>query len=81
MTLLKSCVLHFNYRAALGLIEDIKRIIENLCQEQAIAPINVELVDNEVAMIYENSSKGKVIMTFITGLKIITTFVWLKPWV
>lgn len=46
-------------RAALGLIEDIKRIIENLCQEQAIAPINVELVDNEVAMIYENSSKGK----------------------
>ena len=61
------------------MIEDIKRIIENLCQEQAIAPINVELVDNEVAMIYENSSKGKVIMTFIPGLKIITTFDWLKP--
>ncbi|VDI00276.1 transcription elongation factor SPT6 [Mytilus galloprovincialis] len=46
-------------RDALSIIEDIKKIIDDLCQEQAIAPINVELVDNEVAMIYENSNKGK----------------------
>lgn len=47
-------------RISLNLMDDIKAIITELEQEEQMASIGVELVDNEVAMIYENSNKGKV---------------------
>ncbi|KAL3856432.1 hypothetical protein ACJMK2_011193 [Sinanodonta woodiana] len=46
-------------RESLMVIDDIKEIIAELEQEQQMAPINVELVDNEVALVYENSNKGQ----------------------
>ena len=42
------------------IIDDIKTVITELEQEQQMAPINVELVDNELAMVYENTQKAEV---------------------
>jgi hypothetical protein len=47
-------------RDATYVLEDIKLIVSELEQEEQITPINVELMDNEVAMIFENSSKAQV---------------------
>jgi hypothetical protein len=47
-------------RDATYVLEDIKLIVSELEQEEQITPINVELMDNEVAMIFENSSKVQV---------------------
>ncbi|KAL8562544.1 hypothetical protein ACOMHN_045809 [Nucella lapillus] len=47
-------------RTSAMLVDDIKEILAELEQEEQIAPISVELVDNEVAMIYENSTKAKM---------------------
>ncbi|XP_076452893.1 transcription elongation factor SPT6-like [Babylonia areolata] len=46
-------------RTSCMLMDDIKDILAELEQEEQIPPINVELVDNEVAMIFENSTKAQ----------------------
>ncbi|GFR73722.1 transcription elongation factor SPT6 [Elysia marginata] len=45
-------------RQALMIIDDIKAIISELEMEQHMPPINVELVDNELAMIFENTNRA-----------------------
>lgn len=47
-------------KEALRIVEDVQRIIQELTEEVEMPAINVELVDNEVAMVYENSNKGQV---------------------
>lgn len=47
-------------REAMMLCEDIKVILTELEQEEQMPPISVELVDNEVALIFENSNKSQV---------------------
>lgn len=47
-------------RQTLDVIEDIKRCISELETEQQMAPINVELVDSNVANIYANSKTAEV---------------------
>ena len=42
------------------IIEDIKTVITELEQQQEMAPISVELVDNELAMVYEGTQKAEV---------------------
>ena len=42
------------------IIDDIKAIISELEMEQQMPPINVELVDNELAMIFENTNRAAV---------------------
>lgn len=42
------------------IIDDIKKVIAELEQEAQMPPINVELVDNELAMVYANSSRADV---------------------
>jgi hypothetical protein len=49
-------------KEALRIVEDVQRIIQELTEEVEMPSINVELVDNEVAMVYENSNKGQVIL-------------------
>lgn len=44
---------------ALMIIEDIKTVITELEQQQEMAPISVELVDNELAMVYEGTQKAE----------------------
>nr|XP_014354517.1 PREDICTED: transcription elongation factor SPT6 isoform X2 [Latimeria chalumnae] len=46
-------------RDALMLIEDIKRIVHELEQEQQMSAIGVELVDNELSVLYMNSKKSE----------------------
>ncbi|XP_071094189.1 transcription elongation factor SPT6-like [Haliotis cracherodii] len=46
-------------RDALRVIEDIKQLIGDLEQEEQMAPISVELMDNELAMVYEASNKSQ----------------------
>ena len=41
-------IAHFIYSDAMMIIDDIKTVITELEQEQQMAPINVELVDNEL---------------------------------
>ncbi|RUS83311.1 hypothetical protein EGW08_008933 [Elysia chlorotica] len=45
-------------RQALMIIDDIKGILSELEMEQQMPPINVELVDNELAMIFENTNRA-----------------------
>ncbi len=47
-------------RDSLNLMEDIREVVAELEQEQQMAPINVELVDNELSIIYMNSKKSEV---------------------
>lgn len=42
------------------LIEDVKRIVHELDQGQQLSSIGVELVDNELAILYMNSKKSEV---------------------
>ncbi|CDQ99420.1 unnamed protein product [Oncorhynchus mykiss] len=43
-------------------MEDIKRTVSELEQESSLPAVGVELVDNELAMLYMNSTKSQVIM-------------------
>lgn len=47
-------------RDAQMLIEDVKRIVHELDQGQQLSSIGVELVDNELAILYMNSKKSEV---------------------
>eukprot|EP00061_Rhincodon_typus_P018393 g47548.t1 len=40
-------------------VEDIKRIVHELEQEHQMSPIGVQLVDNELALLYMNSKKSE----------------------
>lgn len=51
-------------RDAQMLIEDVKRIVHELDQGQQLSSIGVELVDNELAILYMNSKKSEVILDF-----------------
>ena len=42
------------------LIEDVKRIVHELDQGQQLSSIGVELIDNELAILYMNSQKSEV---------------------
>lgn len=42
------------------IMEDIKRTVNELEQEQQIPTIGVELVDSELAVLYMNSKKSEV---------------------
>ncbi|XP_051786507.1 transcription elongation factor SPT6 [Erpetoichthys calabaricus] len=46
-------------RDAQMIVDDIKRTVAELEQEQQIPPIGVELVDNELAVLYMNSKKSE----------------------
>ncbi|XP_053375824.1 transcription elongation factor SPT6-like isoform X2 [Mercenaria mercenaria] len=43
---------------ALMIVDDIKKVIAELEQEAQLPPISVELVDNELAMVYANSTRA-----------------------
>ena len=47
-------------REVLMVMEDIKAVLTELEQEEQMPPINVELVDNELAMVYSNCKKSEV---------------------
>lgn len=47
-------------REALMVVEDIKSIINDLMECEQFPPISVELIDNELGVIYSNSIKGEV---------------------
>jgi transcription elongation factor SPT6 len=40
--------------------DDLRQLLGDLEQEHQMAPIGVELVDNELAKVYANSNKGQV---------------------
>ena len=42
------------------IMEDLRGLLAELEQEHQMAPISVELVDNELAKIYANSNKAQV---------------------
>ena len=42
------------------MIDELKAIVAELEQEHQMATINIELVDNEMAIVYMNSKKGEV---------------------
>ncbi len=48
-------------RDSQSVLEDIKLSMRELEQENQMAPINVELVDHEVAEIFEKSSRAEVL--------------------
>ena len=41
-------------------MEDVKAVVSELEQEQQMAPISVELVDDELSTIYSTSKKAEV---------------------
>lgn len=47
-------------RDSQSVLEDVKLSMRELEQENQVAPINVELVDHEVAEIFEKSSRAEV---------------------
>ena len=44
----------------MSVMDDIKELVADLEQEQQMAPINVELLDNELGIVYANSKKAEV---------------------
>ena len=44
----------------MSVMEDIKELVSELEKEQQMAPINVELLDNELGIVYANSKKAEV---------------------
>ena len=42
------------------LMEDLREIVTELEQESQMAPVNIELVDNELAVVFMNSKKAEV---------------------
>lgn len=54
------------------LMEDVKRIVHELDQGQQLSSIGVELVDNELAILYMNSKKSEVnLLLFQLSLSLI----------
>lgn len=51
-------------REALMVMEDLRQLVSELEQEHQMAPIGVELVDNELARVYGNCNKGQVSLEF-----------------
>ena len=51
-------------REALSVVEDIRRCIIDLEQQQQMSPIHVEIVDGEVATIFEASPRSEVGLYF-----------------
>lgn len=49
------------------LIEDVKRIVHELDQGQQLSSIGVELVDNELAILYMNSKKSEVMLISLSS--------------
>lgn len=47
-------------RDAHMIMEDIKRTVSELEQESSLPAVGVELVDNELSMLYMNSTKSQV---------------------
>ena len=45
-------------REALSVVEDIKEVVNELEQESEMSPINVELIDIDLATVYMNSAKA-----------------------
>ncbi|ESO97932.1 hypothetical protein LOTGIDRAFT_103494 [Lottia gigantea] len=45
-------------REALMIVDDLKKIITTLEEEEQLPPISVELMDNELALVYENTNKA-----------------------
>lgn len=56
------------------IIDDIKKVIAELEQEAQMPPINVELVDNELAMVYANSSRADVSVSVFSSCVVIVVF-------
>ena len=48
------------FRDAMMLMEDLREIVTELEQESQMAPVNIELVDNELAVVFMNSKKAEV---------------------
>ncbi|GFR31977.1 transcription elongation factor SPT6 [Trichonephila clavata] len=46
-------------REALMIVEDVKHVINDLAQNEGFPPIPVELMDNELGILYMNSIKGE----------------------
>ena len=42
------------------MMDEVKQVVSELEQEHQIPPIPVELLDNEMSIIYANSKKAKV---------------------
>ena len=42
------------------MIEDVQQVVTELEQEQQIAPISIELMDTELAIVYMHSKKSEV---------------------
>ena len=56
-------------RDSQSVLEDIKLSMRELEQENQVAPINVELVDHEVAEIFEKSSRAEVHIEIINNTR------------
>lgn len=58
----------------MSVMEDIKELVSELEKEQQMAPINVELLDNELGIVYANSKKAEVsaavLLTLYFGIKV-----------
>lgn len=48
------------FKEVLRIVEEVQRLIQELIEEAEMFAINVEFVDNEVVMVYENFNKGQV---------------------
>jgi len=55
------CVCVCVLREASTLAEDLKGLVEELEQDQQMSLVSVELVDDELARVYANSSKAQVV--------------------
>lgn len=54
-------ILHLNVCSDAHMVmEDIKRTISELEQDSSLPAVGVELVDNELAVLYMNSKKSEV---------------------
>lgn len=42
------------------IVEDVKQVINELVDTEGFPPINVELMENELGILYMNSKKGEV---------------------
>ena len=47
-------------RETLSVIEELKQIVNELEQEQQISPINIELVQTDIAKIFAASKRAEV---------------------
>ncbi|ESO05770.1 hypothetical protein HELRODRAFT_191379 [Helobdella robusta] len=52
-------------RDVLTVIDDLKNIVSELEQEQQIAPISIELIDNELARVYAASKKADRLVSML----------------